>query len=159
MEGYSLDLRERVAAARLEAIETVAETAERFGVSVSFVTKLMARRRDTGSVAAKPRAGGFAPRLDAAALALLRRAVGERPDATLAELAGRLKAGRDVGVSPSTVCRALARLRLPLKKSRSTTPPGTRRGSAGCAGRSPARSAGSRPASATTWTSRGPRPA
>ena len=156
MEGYSLDLRGRVVDARLEADETIEQTAERFSVSVSFVVKLMARFRGTGSFAAKPHAGGFASALDGPASALLRRAIKERPDATLAELAGRLRDERGVTLGVSAVCRAVRRLRLPLKKSRSTTRPGTRRGSAGCAGPTPGRSARSRRRGASTWTRSGP---
>ena len=55
MEALSLDLRERVAAACDEGSDTQPEVAERFGVSVSFITKLMRRRRATSSLAAKPR--------------------------------------------------------------------------------------------------------
>lgn len=134
MEAYSLDLRERVVAACDEGSMTRAEVAETFGASVSFVTKLLRRRRDTGSIAAKPRAGGFAPSLGGAALRALAALVREQPDATLDELRGRLKARRGVSVSTPVVCRALQRLRLPRQKRRCTPPSGTRRGSAGCAG-------------------------
>jgi len=137
MEAYSLDLRERVVAACDEGSMTRAEVAETFGVSVSFITKLLRRRRDTGSIAAKPHAGGFAPSLGEAEMGGLAALVREQPDATLDELRGRLKARRGVSVSAPVVCRALRKLGLPRKKSRCTRPSGTRRGSGACAGRSP----------------------
>ena len=86
MEALSLDLRERVAAACDEGSDTQPEIAERFGVSVSFITKLLRRRRITGSVDAKPRGGGRKPAL-VSGLATVRQLVAEQPDATLAECA------------------------------------------------------------------------
>ena len=138
MNPYSQDLRERVIAASDEGVETRAELAERFGVSPSFVTKLRRRRRETGSVAARPHAGGFAPALAGPRLRALSALVAARPDATLAELRDRLASRRGgVRVGVTTVWRALAELDLPLKKSRRTRASGTRPGSAACAGRTP----------------------
>jgi transposase len=141
MNPYSQDLRERVIAATDEGTETQPEVAERFGVSVSFITKLRRRRRDAGTVAAKPHAGGFAPALAGPRLRALSALVAAQPDATLAELRDRLASRRRGGarVGRSTVWRALARLGLPLKKSRRTPTSGTRPGSAGCGGRTPGR--------------------
>src|SRR5687768_5389861 len=99
MEAYSTDLRDRVAAASDEGSMSRSEVAETFGVSVSFVTKLLARRRDSGSVAAKPHAGGFAPALGGRALKSLAALVKGRPDATLAELRASLAARAGVSVS------------------------------------------------------------
>src|SRR4051812_952211 len=91
MEALSLDLRERVAAACDEGSDTQPEIAERFAVSVAFITKLLRRRRITGSVAAKPRGGGRTPAPGPRDLGRVRRLVAEQPDATLAELCGRLR--------------------------------------------------------------------
>ena len=149
MEALSLDLRERVAAAWDEGGRSQPEIAEDFGVSLSFVTKLLARRRLTGSVAAKPHAGGFASAVDTKAEAALRSLVAERPDATLAELADGLADGlaerRGVRRSAPVICRAVRRLGLPRKKRRSTPPSATRRGSAASAGRSAGSSSGCPP--------------
>lgn len=127
MEAYSLDLRERVVVACDEGVLTRPEIAETFGVSVSFVTKLLRRRRDSGSIAARPHTGGFAPALQGRTLHALAALVEEQPDATLAELRDRLWRRYRVRVGVWTVCRALAGLRLPVKKSRCTpasvTPP------------------------------------
>lgn len=139
MKAFSMDLRERVRAACEDGVMTQPEVAEAVGVSVSFITKLRRRYRDEGTVAAKPRGGNRPPSLGKRDLAALRRLARERPDATLAELCRGLKERRGVDVRPWTVCRALARLRLPLKKSRSTRPSGTRPGCGACAGPSPGR--------------------
>jgi transposase len=114
MGTYSMDLRERVVAACDEGVDTRAEVAERFGVSVSWVRRLLQRRRETGSIAPKARGGGQPPAYDAGAAERLRRAVEEAPGATLVELA------RSAGVACSTSAtdRALRRLGISRKKSR-----------------------------------------
>lgn len=127
MRPISLDLRERVAAACDEGGETREEVAERFSVSTSFIRKLLRRRRETGSLAAKPHGGGGRPKLGAAEMGTLRDLVSARPDATLEELRGRLRAGPGAAVSVPTVCRALAALGLPRKKSSRPPPSGTGR--------------------------------
>jgi len=87
------------------------------GVSISFITKLFRRRRDAGTIAPKPRAGGVACSLDDADLRRVRKLVEEQPDATLAELCQRLHARGGATVRPWTMCRALQRLGLVRKKS------------------------------------------
>jgi transposase len=115
MAAYSMDLRARVAAACDMGTQTRAEVAERFAVSVSWVRRLLQRRRETGSLAPKPHGGGQPPAFDEAAADRLRRAVADAPDATLKELA-RVSA---VACSTSAVDRALARLGITRKKRRS----------------------------------------
>ncbi len=73
MAAYSMDLRERVVAACDEGFDTRAEVAERFSVSESWVRRLLQRRRETGSIAPKPRGGGKAPAFDGEAAGRLRR--------------------------------------------------------------------------------------
>ena len=99
MPVYSLDLRTRVAAASAEPHTTRQQVADRFGVSYSFVTKLLAHARQTGSLAPKPATGGPARLLSAADQAWLVAYVGQHADATLAELnaAWRTEFGRPVG--------------------------------------------------------------
>src|SRR5947207_8592556 len=119
MEALTLDLRERVAAACDEGTRSQSEIAEDFGVSVSFITKLLKRRALDGGVVAppKPHAGGFHSAIDTAADRELRALVAEQPDATLAELRDRLAARRPSAArSVPVICRALARLGLPRKK-------------------------------------------
>ena len=127
MKAYSLDLRERVAAACDEGAMSRAEVAESLAVSVSFITKLLRRRRESGTLAARPWGGNRKPALDGAGLRLLRRLVGEQPDATLAELRDRL----GVAVTVWSVRRALRQLKLTYKKSRCGPPSRTARTSRG----------------------------
>src|SRR3954463_2880603 len=115
MEALSLDLRERVAAACDEGSDTQPEIAERFAVSVAFITKLLRRRRITGSGAAQPRGGGgpAGPRPPGPGdLGRVRRLVAEQPDATLAELCGRLRTLGGPAVGAWTMFRALKALGL-----------------------------------------------
>ena len=110
MRPYSLDLRERVAHAVDQQEGSLRRLAHRFCVSLSFITRLLALRRQTGSL--QPRSGrtGPPPRLDAAGLEQLRRLVADQPDATLEELAQQL------GCARMTVWRALHKLDITRKK-------------------------------------------
>jgi transposase len=65
-----------------------------------------------------PHAGGVQRQLATAETAI-RDAVKAQPDATLQELCERVEQATKVKSDPSMMCRELARLHLPLKKSRS----------------------------------------
>ena len=118
MKAYSDDLRERVAAAS----GPLAAVAARFGVSVSFVTKLRRRQRTSGSVVALPHRGGPAPQLNAVGRQLLVACLRQQPDATLEELRVWLAAVGGPAVSKSTLGRAVQRLDWRRKKSTCTPP-------------------------------------
>ncbi len=118
MRTYSMDLRERVVAACDEGLDTRAEIAERLSVSESWIRRLLQRRRQTGSIAPKPRGGGQPPAFDGAAAERLREAVTADPDATLKELA----VASGVACSTAATDRALRRLGITRKKSRSGPP-------------------------------------
>jgi transposase len=111
MTAYSQDLRERVVRACDEQRPTRQEIADLFGVSTSWIRRLLQRRRETGSFAAKPHAGG-AVKMTPERRDRLVVLVSEQPDATLAELHERLAAP----VHLSTIARALLRLALTVKK-------------------------------------------
>ena len=92
MRPYSMDLRERVAAAVDEGDGSQREIARLFRVSLSFVSRLLKRRRETGDLAPEPHRGGPRRVLDAAATV---SAVGsgqgpQRRHPGRAEAAGRL---------------------------------------------------------------------
>jgi transposase len=123
MDAYSMDLRERVAADCDSGMGSQLEIAEQYDVSVSFITKLLRRRRETGSLAAKPHTGGPPPTFDARDLKRLAARVREQPDLTLAELC----VGAPKSVSDTTMSRMLIGLGLTRKKSRSLPMSGTRR--------------------------------
>ena len=155
MEALSLDLRERVLAACDEGDLTRQEVADDFVVSRSFVQKLLRRRSDGGPLAPTPRSGGAAPALGERELGRLRDLVREKPDRTLAELRSALHESGGPEVSVPTVCRALKKLGLPLKKRRCTPASATPHGYGGYAGsgrRGPRRS---RQRSWFSWTRAG----
>jgi transposase len=126
MKPYSQDLRERAIAA-LEAGQTQAEVAAQFQISKSTLEKWWYRWRDTGSCEAFPLAHGPQRTLQAVE-SFLRAEVKKRPDATLAELCERVVEEKGLVSSPSMMCRELKMLKLPRKKSRSTTANARRRG-------------------------------
>ncbi len=128
MKAYSLDLRQRIVAAWEGRVGSQRAIAQRFSVSPSLVEKLVQRQRTTGRVAALPHGGGRRGLLDEAALALVRRLVQEQADATLEELCARVQQAGGPIVSKATLCRALQRLELPRKKSRSMPVNATPRG-------------------------------
>ena len=144
MHTYSYDLRARVVRACDEGRGTRRQIADLFGVSTAWVRRLLQRRRLTGSFAARPHAGGPAPKLDDGHRGRLVVLVAEQPDATLAELRERLAAP----VHLSTVARALARLGLTVKK-KSCGPPSRTAPTSAASGRpsAPAAGASTRPAS------------
>jgi len=117
MKAYSQDLRERVVRACDEGRGTRQQIADLFGVSTSWIRRLLQRRRTTGSFAAKPHAGGNL-KMNAERCERLVVLVREQPDATLAELRDRLAAP----VHGSTIARALWRLKWAVKK-KSGAPP------------------------------------
>src|SRR5215468_5352486 len=119
MRPYAQDLRDRIIQALEAGSATPRAIATRFGVSGVFVEKLWQRWRRPGSRSPKPHAGGRQGALNDQR-ALLAYAVGQQPDATLAALRDRLVAAQGPRGSTATVCRALPRLKLPIKNRRST---------------------------------------
>ena len=117
---YSQDLRERVIAT-VDSGTRVCATARLFLVSVSYVSKVVGRRRETGETTVRVGRAGRKPKL-AAHNEALRARVADYPDATLEELQAWLVAERAVTVSIGCLWNRLKFLELPLKKSRSEPP-------------------------------------
>jgi len=124
MDAYSMDLRERVAADCDAGKLSQPAIAEKYDVSVSFITKLLRLRRETGSLEPWPRGGGPAPKLNERDLKRIIARVRQEPDISLAELC----AWAPKSVSDSTMSRVLIALGLTRKKSRSTPMSGIRHG-------------------------------
>jgi transposase len=107
----SQDLRKRV----IDTIErgdgSLRQIAQRFLVSVSFVTRLLRHYRTTGSLDPKPHGGGRHPALGPAQLKQLPALVREKPDATLEELRQRL----GVDCSTMAIVRGLKKLKITRK--------------------------------------------
>ncbi len=109
MEAYSKEFRRDV----LRACDTggrTREVAARFGVSESWVRRIKQQRRESGKVApltTRRRIPKWHAIQDD-----IRRVVQARPDLTLREL----KAELNTELSEVTLCRALQRMKLTLKK-------------------------------------------
>ena len=112
MRPYSMDLRERVAAAIDAGEGSQRQVAKRFRVSVSFVTRLVQRRRDAGTLAPKPHGGGPRPALGFPERVRLAMRIAEHPDATLKQL----KEWGGFACTLTTLWRTLRRFRLTYKK-------------------------------------------
>src|SRR5947207_5372291 len=112
MRPYSNDLRERIVAAIDRGEHSLRQIAHLFSVDLSFLVRLLQRRRATGSVQPKPHAGGPPPKLDAAAVRRLLALVRKQPDATLRELRDRL----GIPCHIATIARVLRRHRITRKK-------------------------------------------
>jgi transposase len=117
MQAYSLDLRQRVVQAYERGQHTVSEIAEQFSVSPGFIKKMLRQWRSTGDLSPLPHGGGKPRSLSERQRQLLRRKVRQHDDISLAELQEFLRKEEQVEVHVSTICRALRRLDLPLKKS------------------------------------------
>src|SRR5512135_1219974 len=112
MKPSSMDLRQRIAAAIDHGEGSFRGIARRFRVSLSFIARLLRRRRQAGTLEPKPHGGGHPPALDHQGEERLRELVRQHPDATLDELRQQL----EVPCSRSALARALEKLKLTRKK-------------------------------------------
>jgi len=120
--AYSDDLRRKLLEAHQGGKGTLAELAERFGVSSRWAWKVSSAYRHSGSMerTRQRRHGVVAARVDAG----VRELVADKPDIVLRELQAALRAdGRSISIPH--LWRTLRRLGLRLKKSRSMPPSGT----------------------------------
>lgn len=118
--AYSQDLRDRVLAYS-DVGEPVGEIAAALCVSVSYVSKVLSRRDQTGEVSARPQRSHVRPKLGGLYEAI-QTEVRARPDATLAELRRWLGQAHQVVVSNGLMHGTLRKLGLTLKKRRYTPP-------------------------------------
>lgn len=99
----------------------VGEIATALRVSVSYVSKVLSRRRSTGEIAARPQRCRLPQKL-AELHEAIRTEVAARPDVTSAELRRWLLETHRVYASEGLMHKTLARLGLTFKKSRSGQP-------------------------------------
>jgi transposase len=115
--AYSMQVRRAVALDHA-ACGSSAEVAHRFGVSESWVRRLVQRQREEGSLEPRPIKLPDNTKLKEEDLEQLAKLIADKPDMTLEELAAALTT--KVGIS--TVHRATKKLGFSFKKSRSSPP-------------------------------------
>ena len=118
MKTYPIELRQRIVNAVDNKLGTIAEIAEMFSVKERYVYKLLAQRREIGTIAPLPHGGGAQAKLSEEHLMKLTDLVAEHPDASLDDLCELLSKQARVKVSRSTIWRGLEVLDLTLKKRR-----------------------------------------
>jgi len=116
MKAYSIDLRERIVRAVGQGMSK-AEAARVYEAGLSTVKRYVRQQAEQGHLRATP-APGRRREIGAEAEAALRAQATAHADATLAEHCERWAEAGGARVSRATMSRALARLGLPLKKSR-----------------------------------------
>lgn len=117
-KALSLDLRSRVVAAYESGKETLLTVATLYQIGAATLVRLLALKRRTGSIEARPHGGGHPGKLSESDLELLKVLVKETQDSTLLELAEALDKRIHKGVNAQDVCRALKRLGISRKKHR-----------------------------------------
>ena len=119
MKAYSLDLRTRVVEAMDRHVGTQQAVAVLFGVSCTFLKKLLRQRRETGTLAPKPHGGGQVAKLAEAQREKVRAYIlRTQNDATVSEVHTYVATALQRQVSRATVGRVLQSLDLPRKKKR-----------------------------------------
>ena len=113
---YSTDLRARVLRACEIGEKSQAEIARRFEISESAVGSWLRHLRQEGRRAPKPHGRGFRSILDEDDGAVLRSLVNDRNDATLKEYVQGFMDRTGEEISESSLCRALKRQGLVIKK-------------------------------------------
>lgn len=115
--ALSVDLRSRIVYACQAGEMSQSEIADVFQVGKSTVEKLWCQWRTTGTLAAKPPAGGPRARL-ASAQEALRQWVQDDPDARLDQLRLLVRERLGIATSVQALSRTLLRLGLQRKKDR-----------------------------------------
>ena len=115
MKAYSIDFREKIVKAYEQGNTSVRKVASRFDVSKSFVQKLLQMKKTQGHVEPRLQGGGMKSELDGYEIQLAQM-LEKYPDATLSEYCEYWGNTYDKWVSTSTMCRALQRQQLTLKK-------------------------------------------
>ena len=113
-QAYAQHLRDRVLAAVDRGMGAY-EAARLFQVSVSWIYKALARRRETGESTARPQVNHVPPKL-LPHYEAIRRKVKQEPDLTLAELRAWLLQTYQVSISQRGMWKTLRQLDLTRKK-------------------------------------------
>lgn len=115
MKPYSIDFREKVVKAYEQGNTSVRKIATRFDVSKAFVQRMLKQKKIEGHLIPGKQGGSMKGELEghSAQLALM---VEKYPDATLSEYCEYWGETQNQWISTSTMCRALQKEQLTLKK-------------------------------------------
>jgi transposase len=130
-KAYSDDLRRRFLSAYEQGEGTLEELAERFMVSVPYGKKLRGQFLRSGQMERVEQRRGTPRKLLDGPRERLRGWVVAAPDLTLDQLQDKLRQECGLGISRAQVARALKRMGLRLKKSRSMLASGTEKKTGG----------------------------
>lgn len=119
-EAYSNDLRRKLLEAHDRGEGSLEELAQRFGVSAPWAWKISAQRKRTGRMERVEQRHGPESKVTGEVQEWLRSWVCRQPDLTLVELQERLWETVRLQISIGRLWVALRRMKLRLKKSRST---------------------------------------
>ena len=119
MKAYSVDLRQKIVDIYQSESISQRQLAQRFGVTKSFVIKLLKQYRETGDIRPLPHGGGAKLKVTPQQLEILAELIETHNDATLEELCQMFQEKTNVIVSRSTMGRMTQRLNLTVKKNSS----------------------------------------
>ena len=131
-KAFGDDLRRRILQCCEEGKQSQEEIAQRFKVSVRYVGKLVAHKRETGQAERIPHHPGRKPKFTPIR-ERLRGWLKNQPDLTLKELQKKLEQEQRLHSSQYSIWTTLGKMGLRLKKSRSMPKSKTRRGSSSSA--------------------------
>lgn len=116
MKAYSIDFREKVVKAYEQGNTSMRKLATRFDVSLSFVQRLLKQKKVKGHIKPEKQGGSMKSELHGYSTQLAQM-VEKYPDATLSEYCEYWGETYNQWVSTSTMCRALKKQQLTLKKN------------------------------------------
>ncbi|MEH2395713.1 MAG: transposase [Nostoc sp.] len=115
MKPYSIDLRQKIVKAYSEGDTSIRKVANRFGVAKSFVQKLLSINKTQDHLKPRQQGGGMKGKLDGYE-SKIAAMIEQYPDATLLEYCEYWGTSYNHWISTSTMCRALQKQKLTLKK-------------------------------------------
>ena len=116
MKPTSIDLRERIVAAYDACEGTRQQVADRFKVSLGLVKKLLAQRRNLGTIEPQYQNVGRKPAFDGESLKQLDKFLQKHADATLMEIQEHFSG--NISCSLQAIANAIKRLKFRYKKKR-----------------------------------------
>ena len=117
MKAYSIDLRQKIIEVHEREENSQRKLAQRFGVALSFIVKLLKQYRQTQEISPKPFNGGVKLKLTPDNLQVLIDLIEGNNDATLKELCSLLEEKTGITISRATMGRMSQRLKLTVKKN------------------------------------------